>query len=88
MVRGGKPFPVVMLQPEDRARIPLTLPKRQLVGLVCEDKNERDSLHLRNLVRAELRAQLTDTGTRGPGNAPVMYEDGIGEDYPARWCRR
>ena len=81
----GKGFPVVLLTVEDRAKIPLALPKPQLLRVLCEDENQDDPLNLRDPLREQLRA-LNDVQVRGDGSqapeAPVMYMDATDDELP------
>ena len=79
----GRGFPVALLTVEDRARIPLAMPKPQLFRVVCEDQDGLDPLHLRTLLREQMRG-LKYAGARGDthGEAPVMYLDAVDEDLP------
>ena len=52
----GTGFPVALLTVEDRAKIPMALPRPQLLRVVCEDGNQGDPLHLRALLREQMRA--------------------------------
>jgi hypothetical protein len=78
----GTGFPVALLTPEDRAKIPLAMPKPQLLRVVCEDENQDDPLNLRSLVREQLRA-LNYAQARGDRDgAEVMYLDATDDDLP------
>ena len=79
----GTGFPVALLTPEDRAKIPLAMPRPQLLRIVCEDDNQDDPLSLRSLVREQLRA-LNYAQARGDetGAAEVMYLDATDDDLP------
>jgi len=78
----GTGFPVALLTPEDRAKIPLAMPKPQLLRVVCEDENQDDPLNLRSLLREQLRA-LNYAQARGDRDgAEVMYLDATDDDLP------
>ena len=79
----GRGFPVALLTVEDRARIPLAMPKPQLFRVGSEDQDGLDPLHLRTLLREQMRG-LKYAGARGDthGEAPVMYLDAVDEDLP------
>ena len=74
---------MALLTPEDRAKIPLAMPKPQLLRVVCEDENQDDPLQLRSLVREQLRA-LNYAQARGDetDGAEVMYLDATDDDLP------
>ncbi len=81
----GRGFPVAMLTVDDRGRIPLALPRPQLLRVLVEDDNQDDPLNLRDPLREQLRA-LNDLQVRGDGakapEAPVMYIDASDDDLP------
>ena len=76
---NGRGFPVALLTVEDRAKIPLATPKPQLYRVTCEDKDGLDPLHLRTLLREQMRG-LKYADARG--EAPVMYLDAADDDLP------
>jgi hypothetical protein len=87
----GRGFPVAMLTPDDRGKIPIALPKPQLLRVLVEDTNQDDPLGLRDPLRAGLRA-LNDVQVRGDGTkapeAPVMYLDAADDDLPGALAPR
>jgi WD40 repeat protein len=77
----GRGFPVALLTAEDRARIPLALPRPQLLRVTCEDSDGLDPLHLRSALREQLRALAYDQ-SRGGQDAAVLYLDSADDDLP------
>jgi hypothetical protein len=79
----GIGFPVALLTAEDRARIPLAIPRPQLLRVICEDDNQEDPLNLRTPLRERLRA-LNYAESRGTpaGSSPVVYFDAADDDLP------
>jgi hypothetical protein len=71
-----------LLTVEDRSRIPLALPRPQLLRVICGDANFDDPLELQPLLREKLRA-INDVSERGdtPKEFPVMYLDAA-KDLP------
>jgi hypothetical protein len=74
-----------MLTVADRSRIPIALPKPQLLRVLVEDANQDDPLNLSDPLREQLRA-LNDVPMRGDGTrapeAPVMYMDAADDNLP------
>jgi WD40 repeat protein len=77
----GRGFPVALLNVEDRTKIPLAMPKPELLRVSCEDADGLDPLHLRGLLREQLRA-LVYAQSRSRQDAPVMYLDSTDDDLP------
>jgi WD40 repeat protein len=77
----GRGFPVALLNVEDRIKIPLAMPKPELLRVSCEDADGLDPLHLRRLLREQLRA-LVYAQSRGRQDVSVMYLDSTDDDLP------
>jgi WD40 repeat protein len=81
----GRGFPVAMLTVDDRGKVPIALPKPQLLRVLVEDDNQDDPLNLRDPLRADLRAlndvQALSNGSKAPA-APLMYLDATDDDLP------
>jgi hypothetical protein len=68
---SGTGFPVALLDPADRARIPLAAIKPELLHLSCRDDHDHDTLGLAALVRERLR-DISHPAVRGPGAEPPI----------------
>ena len=77
----GRGFPVALLTPEDRAKIPLALARPQLLRVICSDEDDLDPLHLRDQLREQMRA-MNYAQVRGAEDAQVEYLDSTDDDLP------
>ena len=82
----GQTFPIALMSAADRAQIPLSQLKPQLLSVVCLDENLTDRLHLTGPVRASLRAATRPVMRGGDASyVPLVYLDDISDDIPGAY---
>jgi WD40 repeat protein len=76
----SQPFPVAVLTADDRLRIPLALPKQEVLQPLCLNEDQSDPLHLTSLLAEQMRA-VEYSFARGQ-EAPVVFLESTDEEFP------
>jgi hypothetical protein len=81
--KGTSAFPIALLTPEDRGKIPVAAVKPQLLRVSCLDDDDLDGLDLTTPLREQLR-EASHPQSRGQAahDAPIVYLDAVADGLP------